>query len=184
MASTLLPVTTIATILNLTPTRVQQLAKDGVIKKSAHGQYELIATVQSYIRYLQERVHGGGGSKTSADISTERARLLKGQADMIEMELEERTGQLIDIEKVENDWMTMVNACRSKLLGIPTKSAYQIAHLNDTHEIEKYLKRIIYEALDELATQEIDAEESLSEDDPEGDLGLDSATAIDSEPVG
>ena len=183
MASTLVPVATVAKILNLTSTRVQQLAKDGIIPKASHGQYELISSVTSYIKYLQERVPGGGGSKTSQDISTERARLLKAQADMVEIELAEKNAQLVAVGHVEMDWMGMVNACRSKLLAIPTKSAYQVAHLNDTHEIEKYLKRTIYEALEELAVYE-PKDTDISPDDDESDSGVDSATRIDGEPVG
>lgn len=184
MASTLVPVATIAKILNLTPTRVQQLAKDGIIPKSSHGQYELIGTVTNYIKYLQERVPGGGGSKTSADISTERARLLKAQADMVEIELAEKNGELVSVSDVEADWMGMVNACRSKLLAIPTKSAYQIAHLNDSHEIEKYLKRTVYEALEELATYEPKDTAELPSNDDESDSSMGTATGIDGESVG
>jgi hypothetical protein len=57
---------------------------------------------------------------------------------MAEIELAERTGELVTVERVESDWMAMVTACRAKMLGLPTKTAYQISNLKDTHEIEKF----------------------------------------------
>lgn len=182
MASTLIPVATIATILNLTTTRVQQLAKDGVIPKASHGQYELIASVTSYIKYLQERVPGGGGSKMSADINDERARLLKAQADMAEIELAERSGSLVAVERVESDWIQVLSACRSKLLGIPTKSAHQIINLVEIYEVEKFLKQMIHEALEELAAYEIKVED-ISADDGSTDESASSTAESDGEPV-
>lgn len=49
------PVATIADLLMVSERRVQQLAKEGVIPKAERGRYELVPTVQGYIRYLQER---------------------------------------------------------------------------------------------------------------------------------
>jgi phage terminase Nu1 subunit (DNA packaging protein) len=43
-----------AKLLDLTPQRVQQLANSGVIPKAGHGKYDLIYSVQSYIRHLRE----------------------------------------------------------------------------------------------------------------------------------
>ena len=44
----------LAKICNITDTRVQQLAKLGVMKKKARGHYLLLVSIQNYIRYLQE----------------------------------------------------------------------------------------------------------------------------------
>ena len=89
------PVSTIAKLFNLTERRVQQLAKDGVIPKANKGKYELVACVQGYIHYLQERAMG----KDSApqDTYTERARLLKAQADKTELEVGTLKGNLLQI---------------------------------------------------------------------------------------
>ncbi|MDB2414197.1 hypothetical protein N9W34_00320 [Rickettsiales bacterium] len=175
------PVSTIAKLFGLSERRVQQLAREGVIPKPEKNQYELIGCVRSYINYLQQRAFGQGVAPQ--DTHLERARLLKAQADMAEIELAERTGELVTVERVEADWSQMVTACRAKMLSIPTKTAYQISNLKDTHEIEKFLKRTIFEALSELATYESE-EEDISADDEDGDEGLDSAAGTDGEPVG
>lgn len=175
------PVSTIAKLFGLSERRVQQLARDGIIPKPEKNQYELIGSVRSYINYLQQRAFGQGVAPQ--DTHLERARLLKAQADMAEIELAERTGELVTVERVESDWMAMVMACRAKMLGLPTKTAYQISNLKDTHEIEKFLKRTITEALTELATYDTD-DEDISEGLEDGDGSVDSTTGTDSEPVG
>ena len=175
------PVTTIAKLFGITERRVQQLAQEGVIPKPEKNQYELIGCVRSYIDYLQQRAFGKG--VTPQDTHLERARLLKAQADMAEIELAERTGALVTVERVEVDWLEMVTACRAKMLSIPTKTAYQIAHLENPQEIEKFLKRTIYEALAEMAAYESDNED-ISETIADSDEGLDATAATDSEPVG
>lgn len=167
------PVSTIAKLFGLTERRVQQLAKDGIIPKPEKNQYELIGSVRSYINYLQQRAFGKGAAPQ--DTHFERARLLKAQADMAEIELAERTSELITVERVEADWIQMVTACRAKLLGIPTKTAYQIANLKDPEEVEKFLKRTINEALLELANYESE-DEDISADDGDSEPSLDSSS--------
>ena len=175
------PVSTISKLFGISERRVQQLAQEGIIPKPEKNQYELIGSVRSYINYLQQRAFGKGA--VPQDTHLERARLLKAQADMAEIELAERTGQLVTVERIEGDWVAMVTACRAKLLGIPTKTAYQISNLQDVGEIENFLKRTIHEALSELATYETD-DEDISADDEDGREGVESAAGIDCKPVG
>ena len=175
------PVSTISKLFGISERRVQQLAQDGIIPKPEKNQYELVGSVRSYINYLQQRAFGKGVG--TQDTFVERARLLKAQADMAEIELAERTGELVTVERVESDWLEMVTACRAKMLSIPTKTAYQIAHLENPEEIEKFLKRVIYEALTEMAAYESE-DENISADDEDGEDGVDASAAADGEPVG
>ena len=175
------PVSTISKLFGISERRVQQLAQDGIIPKPEKNQYELVGSVRSYINYLQQRAFGKGVG--TQDTFVERARLLKAQADMAEIELAERTGELVTVERVESDWLEMVTACRAKMLSIPTKTAYQIAHLENPEEIEKFLKRVIYEALTEMAAYESE-DENISADDEDGEDGVDAPTDADGEPVG
>ena len=181
MAEALYPLATVAKILNLSERRVQQLVKEDVLPKPIKGRYDLIACVRAYIKYLQERAFGK--SAAPQDTHLERARLLKAQADKTELEVETLRGTLIPVEMAESEWLAMVTNCRARLLSIPTKSAFQIASLSDAHEIEKFLKRTLYEALAELADTDYDAD-TLPENEATSDLELDSTTRTDSEPVG
>nr|BDD46852.1 hypothetical protein 17 [bacterium] len=176
MSSPSYPVSTIAKLFNLTERRVQQLAKEGVIPKANKGKYELVPCVQGYIHYLQERALGKDAAPQ--DTYTERARLLKAQADKTELEVGTLKGNLIPIEQAETTWQGFVTACRARLLSIPAKSAHQIITLKEVKEIERFLKRNITEALAELAAYEPDTPSNS-----EGSEELCSATGTDSEPV-
>lgn len=180
MSTILYPLAVVAKVLNLSERRVQQLVKEGVLPKTIRGKYDLIVCVQSYIKYLQQRAFGNGAAPQ--DTHLERARLLKAQADKTELEVETMRGNLIPVEQVEVDWLTMVMSCRSRLLAIPTKIAFQIISLKEPEEVERFLKRNIYEALTELATE--DDTSAIPEYEKEGDSGVDAATGTDSKPVG
>ena len=144
------PVTVIAKLLNISPRRVQQLAKEKIIPPPIKGKYDLVGCVQGYCNYLQDRAFGKDVGPQDSHL--ERARLLKAQADKTELEVATLQGRLVHVEQVAKDWRGIVMTCRSKLLALPSKSAFQIAGLGgDAHEIERFLKRLIYEALTELA---------------------------------
>lgn len=138
-------VAVIARFLNLTERRVQQLARDGIIPKPEKGKYDLVRCVQQYVQYLQDRAYGSGVS--AQDTHHERARLIKAQADKTELEVATMRNQLVAIESVETDWLQHISACRMRLLALPTKTAFQIAVMQEPAEIERFLKHSIYEAL-------------------------------------
>ena len=56
--SPLYPASTLAKLFHLTERRVQQLARDGIIAKGIKGKYDLVSSVQGYVKYLQERALG------------------------------------------------------------------------------------------------------------------------------
>lgn len=171
-------VAVIARFLNLTERRIQQLARDGIIPKPDKGKYDLVRCVQQYVQYLQERAYGSGD--TPHDTHLERARLIKAQADKTELEVAAMREQVVTIEMVEHDWMKHVSACRMRILGIPSKSAFQIATLKEPAEIENFLKRAIYEALSELTHDD----DELPEPEAESKKSVDTPTGADSKPVG
>lgn len=171
-------VTVIARFLNLTERRVQQLARDGIIPKPEKGKYDLVRCVQRYVHYLQERAYGSG--ETPSDTYQERARLIKAQADKTELEVATLKSELVPVDVVESDWLSHVSSCRSRLLAIPSKSAFQIATLKEPDEIERFLKRAINEALAELS-----CDDNEIPDTPEKTKKrMDSATGNDRKPVG
>ncbi len=174
-------VAVIARFLNLTERRVQQLARDGIIPKPEKGKYDLVRCVQQYVHYLQDRAFGSGVS--AQDTHHERARLIKAQADKTELEVATMRNQLVAIESVETDWLQHISACRMRLLALPTKTAFQIAVMQEPTEIERFLKHSIYEALTELAKDD-DATDTVSEAAAEGGVGMDAAAGTDRKPVG
>ncbi len=147
------PVSTIAQLFQITERRVQQLVAEKVIPKAATGKYELAPCIQGYIKYLRER--SVGKDNASSDACIAKARLLKGQADKLELEIEEIKKNVVPAEHVLNTWTGMILRCRSALLSIPSKLAYQVSTLKDPKAAEELIKASVEEALEELASEDI-----------------------------
>ena len=151
--STTVPIDTICKLLDLTPQRVNQLVREGIIPKHERGRYEVIHVVRAYIKFLRERavrgdVHGD-------DYSTHRTRLTKARADITEMERAQMENRLIPAPDVELAWNSIISNVRNRLIAIPTKVAPVVFASKTLNEIRDIIKDEIYSALDELANAEI-----------------------------
>jgi len=136
---------TIATHLDLSLSRVQQLQAEGVITKRA----ELDVARVEYIRHLRERAQLR--HKATQDINEERARLIHHQANIESMKEEEKVGNLISADEVESSWTGMAMSMRAKMLGIPKKVASTALGVTDYTEMEDLVDEYVKEALDELS---------------------------------
>lgn len=145
------PSTTIAKLLDITERRVHQLVKEGILPRASRGNYELVPCVQGYIRYLRrERLANNDVMPISS--SSERTRLIKIQADKLELEMGILKGKILYAKEAETGWNNLVARCRAVLLGIPNRLAHQLASISNPQELAHLLKQAIYEALLELTT--------------------------------
>ena len=96
----LYPKETIATLLNISERRIEQLVKQKIIPKAGRGVFDLGPTVQAYVRYLQGLSSGAlkTGEPTELDRRLMEARVLereskarqaKYRADAMEQEIRE-----------------------------------------------------------------------------------------------
>ena len=88
---------TIAALFELTPRRIQQLTKEGIITATKEGnanRYDLLPTIQKYIRYLTAKANGREPSKKDAEIEGRRleaeADLKRSKADIAALQLQKR----------------------------------------------------------------------------------------------
>ena len=97
----LYPKETIATLLNISERRIEQLVKQKIIPKAGRGVFDLGPTVQAYVRYLQGLCSGAikTGEPSELDQRLMEARVLereskarqaKYRADTMEQEIRER----------------------------------------------------------------------------------------------
>jgi phage terminase Nu1 subunit (DNA packaging protein) len=181
------PVGTLAQVINIGVVRIQQLAKLGVVVKSARGQYDLYPSVTGYVRYLQEGNSGASGSDEDGEVSGDdyhkhRARLYKARADAAEMEASLLRGKLHDALKVEKVWTDMIASARAKLLALPTKSAGKVKGVDDTAEIKSILEEQIHEALNELS--DYDPDRVAIDPIPQDQSEVEATAEADGEPMG
>lgn len=89
-------------------------------------------------------------TKPKVDLTSERARLAKNQADKSEHELSILKGETIPIPEVGLHWQGMIMAMRAKLLSLPSKIAIVALEASSLTEIEEAATDLMYEALDEI----------------------------------
>jgi terminase small subunit / prophage DNA-packing protein len=108
----------------------------------------VVFTVRAVSDWLRGR---DSASNDALDLSQERAKLTKLQAEKATLELEQQRGNLIPMELVIEGWQGLLANARAKLLALPPKFAAQAVGADNYLEIEQLSKDLIYEALDELA---------------------------------
>ncbi len=136
----------LATVLGLSTRRIQQLAKDDVVKKNERGRYLLTQSIQGYVEFMKM----GGYEVSPQDIKRQRVRLTKANADKAEMEAAVMKGSLIPSGVVKALWAEMIAAFKSSALAIPTKLAPQISG-ESVDVIKQILTKGVHEALQEIA---------------------------------
>jgi len=147
-------------LLNITPRRIQQLAEEGIVVKSARGKYKVLESVRGFIRYLQDK----NGDNDEIDYNREHALLERAKRLKAELQLNVMKGELHrskDVELVMND---MIAAFRVRILAIPTKLAPQLEGMKELTQIRDLLTREMIEALTELSQYDPQVFYARSED--------------------
>lgn len=154
----------IARLFGKTVRRIQQLTQDGILptEQTPDGRrYDLLPTIQRYIKYLEERAENkqpqSMTEKLEAKLDAE-IKYKKAKADKARLELAELKGQMhraSDIEKLTNE---LVFSVRSMLLALPGRVAMDLAAIDNPVEVSQYMARHVEALLDELAQHEYNPE--------------------------
>lgn len=154
----------IAQFFEMTPRRVQQLTKDGIItavKQGNANRYDLLSTVQSYIRYLAAKANGR--ERKYGDVESRRleaeADLKRSKADMAALQLKELEGKMHRSEDVEAVMTDLVFAIRASLIALPGRLAVDVAAAQTAAEASVIIRDEVYKILDDLANYKYDPEE-------------------------
>tara|TARA_R110000737_G_C14410859_1_gene455948 strand:+ start:166 stop:627 length:462 start_codon:yes stop_codon:yes gene_type:complete len=115
-------VSTIAKLFNLTSVRIQQLAADGVVKRTARGRYDLWSSVRNYIGYLQERKvnQWDTDEENPSEIKKHQLRRTKEEADKLELANARTRGELVEVWKVISFFEKQTVAMRSVIINSST----------------------------------------------------------------
>ena len=139
----------VARHLEMAPNNFKALVDKGVIEKRGRGKYDLEEARRQYILHIRE-VAAGRSSAGELDLSNERARLAKEQADAKEMENAVERGDLVYIEDVAKRFEDGLTKVRAKLLAIPSKVAPECHAAATVVEVQSLIDDSIREALNEL----------------------------------
>jgi len=138
---------TISKLLMLSERRCQQLVNDGVIPKQDRGQYDLVKSVQGYVKFLRERAFGGVGN---TDMHSEKTRLVIAQANIAEMNDAEMRSDLVRTEDVRRAIFTAARSIRNSIQTISDRLSVSIAGMNDHHDIHELMDNEINQVLEDM----------------------------------
>ena len=164
MAENLQTSQVIAKIFGVSTRRVEQLKTEGIIKgQGKPTKYDLLPTIQAYIRYLSDKANGREKKETDSQLETEKLtaekRIKMAKAEMAELELKELKGELhraSDVEVITTDHVMFV---RSMLMALPGKLAVDIATIQTAPECAERIKQEVYAILQQLSDYRYDPEE-------------------------
>lgn len=154
----------IAQIFGVTVRRVEQLKAEGIIQGQGRPtKYDLLPTIQAYIKFLSDKAYGREKKQTNADLETGKLeaekRIKTAKAEMAELELKELRGTMHRAEDVAAITTDHVLYLRSMLLALPGKLAVDVATLDTAPECADRIKQEINHVLLSLANYRYDPEE-------------------------
>ena len=69
-----------------------------------------------------------------AQVSNERARLARAQAELAEAKLARQRGALLEADAVEREWADVLRTVRAGMLAVPSRVAQRLPHLT-AHDV-------------------------------------------------
>lgn len=157
---------TIAALFSMTDRRVQQLTKEGIITATKEGnanRYDLLPTIQKYIKYLSDKANGKELSKKDSETEDRKleaeADLKRSKADMAALQLKELEGKMHRSEDVEALTLDLVFTVRSMLIALPGRLAVDVVGAKTASEASEIIREEVYKVLEELSNYKYDPEE-------------------------
>lgn len=154
----------IAKIFGVTTRRIEQLKTEGIIKGSGKPtKYDLLPTIQAYIKFLSDKAHGREKKETVEELEKEKLEsevtIKKSKAEIAKLELKEIQGKMHRAEDVEAIFTDHVLFLRGLLLAMPNKLAVDLAGEHTAAEQAETVKREVHYVLNQLSEYRYDADE-------------------------
>ena len=135
--------------LGVSDRTVRDLADRGVVVRIDRGRYDLKASVCRYASHLREVAASRGGEDQLLDLTAERARLAKEQADGQAMKNAQLRGDLVAREDVLRGWQDILRKVRSGMLAVTSRVRQRISTIDAAQAA--IIDREIRDALEALA---------------------------------
>lgn len=147
----------------------------GIVPKCTDYAVAVQAIVTHYKRQIEEIAESSGDEDA---LTAEKIRLTRAQANKVELELAVRQGELVEAHATVMAWSRYILSCRSRLLGLPSKVAYELAGISNPVLIQQILQAVVDEAIAELGSGEFI--ECLEAPEADGD-GISATTTTEGE---
>ena len=125
----LVSVAKMATMMNVTPRHVQRLANEPGFPRAGKGQYDAGKCLLWYVRYLQaalEKKAVPTGDGAFSGLKDERARSIRADAELKEIELAEKRGSLVHVRDVTKCFVDLVHMTKARIMALPPRIAPEV----------------------------------------------------------
>jgi phage terminase Nu1 subunit (DNA packaging protein) len=124
------------------------LVRRGLLTKTGRGKFDGDASVRRYIKHLRMVASGRGGEDGVLDLTAERARLAKQQADGHELKNALARGELLEVAVVERTWTGVLSMVRSRMLAVTSRVRQRLPHMTafDADVVDRELREALTEA--------------------------------------
>ena len=129
----------------------------------------------TYIRDLREKAAGRGGD-AQGELVLARIRETNTNADLKELMVKEKAGQLVNVDEIEPQLVAMVTAAKQELLSLPEKVASDVKAIHGIEIDVSLIQERINDSLKQLATS---LHANDASDDVESDEAMVTATEVD-----
>jgi phage terminase Nu1 subunit (DNA packaging protein) len=111
----------LADYLGVSSQSIAAFANDGKVVRLKRGRYDLRASVQTYTAHLREVAAARGGEAQILDLTQERARLAREQADGQELKNRQLRRDLVSASDVEREWSDILRKVRAGILATTSR---------------------------------------------------------------
>jgi phage terminase Nu1 subunit (DNA packaging protein) len=133
--------------LGITVQAVNKHGREGVLPRNEAGCYDLKASVHAYCAHIREVAAGRGGAQ-QLNLTAERARLAREQADSYELKNAVTRGELVEVAEAERAWSDTLRTVRSCMLAVPSRVRQRLGHLTvaDIEAVDFEVRNALTEA--------------------------------------
>lgn len=130
---------------------LRTLADEGKVVKVGRGRYDRDASIRLYVGHLRGVASGRGGDDQVANLTAERARLAKEQADNWAKRNALQDRDLVSGAEVGARWHAILASLRSRMMAVPSRCRHRLPHLTvtDVAALDRELRDALTEAADE-----------------------------------
>ena len=120
---------------------VSEFSERGIIDRVGRNRFALQRSVKLYCEHLRAVAAGRGGDGTQ-ELTAERARLAREQADATALKNAVARRDLVPTHQVEREWVTVCRKIRNAVLAVPSRVRQTLPHLTsfDVEQISRELR--------------------------------------------
>jgi len=129
-------------LFDLSPAGLSDLKKRGIVVHHGHDTYDLESSVTAYVTHLRGIAAGWGTADQAAQLTAERARLAKEQADAQALKNAKMRGELVEASEVERTWAGVLRQLRARILAVPSRLRSEFSDIDPQtiHAMDRALR--------------------------------------------